>query len=99
MTILSCERGDVRQTPEGLAVYTRGGVSTIPVPAERSPRDLLFDEFRDALEGVRAPVHDGRWGLATLELCIGALESARTGREVALHHQCAPARCIADGLR
>lgn len=99
MTILSCEQGDVRQTPEGLAVHTREGLSAIPVSADRSPRDLLFDELRDAIEGVRPAVHDGRWGLATLELCIGALESARTGREIALLHQCAPARRVAGGLR
>lgn len=90
MTILSCERGDVRQTPEGLAVYTRDGISTIPVAVDRSPRDLLFEELREAIEHVRPAVHDGRWGLATLELCIGALESARIGREVVLRHQCAP---------
>jgi len=94
MTILSCERGDVRQTPEGLAVHTREGVSTIRVSAERSPRDLLFDELRDAIEGVRPPIHDGRWALATLELCIGALESSRIGREIALVHQCAPVRRV-----
>ena len=98
MTLLSCERGDVRQTPEGLAVYTRDGITTIPVSVERSPRDLLFDEFRDAIEGARPPIHDGRWALATLELCIAALESSRIGREVALHHQCAPARCSPSPL-
>ncbi len=92
MTVLCCERGDVRQTPAGLAVYTREGITSIPVSVARSPREVLFDEFHDAIAGVRVAVHDGRWALATLELTLAALESSRTGREVTLQHQCAPAR-------
>ena len=99
LTILSCERGDVRQVPEGLAVHTRDGVSTVPVGVARSPRDLLLDELHDAIAGVRPAVHDGRWALATLELCIGAMQSARSGREVVLTHQCALPRPVAEGLR
>ncbi|HET9576318.1 MAG TPA: Gfo/Idh/MocA family oxidoreductase [Usitatibacter sp.] len=99
LTILCCERGDVRQVPEGLAIHSRDGASMVPVCVARSPRELLLDEFHDAIAGVRPAVHDGLWALATLELCIGALESARTGREVALAHQCAPARAVAEGLR
>jgi phthalate 4,5-cis-dihydrodiol dehydrogenase len=95
MTVLSCERGDVRQTPDGLAVHTREGVSHIRIPVTRSPRDLLFEEFHDAIQGVRPALHDGPWALATLELCIAAIESARGAREVALEHQCAPARPVA----
>ena len=35
-----------------------------------------------------APVyHDGLWGMATLELITGIMESSRTGRDVQLTHQ------------
>jgi phthalate 4,5-cis-dihydrodiol dehydrogenase len=37
-----------------------------------------------------APLHSGAWGMATLEVCLAILESARTGREVALRQQVAP---------
>ena len=87
LTVLSCERGDIRQVPDGLAVHTREGVSTIPVSTERAPRELVLDEFDAAIEGRRAPLHDGRWGLASLELCMAAIESARLGREIVLAHQ------------
>ena len=87
LTILSCERGDIRQVPEGLAVHTRDGVTTVPVSAARSPRELLLDELHDAITGARPPIHDGAWALASLELCLGAMESGRSGREVALSHQ------------
>ncbi len=87
ITILSCERGDIRQVPEGLAVYSAQGVTNIPISPERSPRERVLDEFHDAITGVRLPVHDGRWALASLELCIATMESARRGHEIALEHQ------------
>ena len=96
LTVLSCERGDIRQSPDGLAVHTREGVTMIPVSTARSPRELLFDELHDAIAGTRPALHDGRWALATLELTLAALESARSGREVALSHQCEPSRRIGD---
>jgi phthalate 4,5-cis-dihydrodiol dehydrogenase len=99
LTLLACERGGIRQTPEGLAIHTRDGVTTVPVPVDRSPRDLLLDELHDAIAGTRAPVHDGRWALATLELCIAALESSRLGREVELEHQVPLPRRVLEGLR
>lgn len=92
LTVLSCERADVRQIPEGLEVHTREGARVIPVAADRSPRDLLLDELHDAIAGIRAPVHDGAWALASLELCLGAIESAGAGREVVLQHQVAVRR-------
>lgn len=89
LTLLSCERGDIRQVPEGLAVHTREGTMVLPVSAERSPRELLLDELHDAIEGIRAPLHDGPWALASFELCLAVMESGRSGREVALAHQVA----------
>ena len=89
LTLVSCQRGDIRQTPQGLRVDSRTGSREIVLPADRSPRDLVLDEFHDAITGVRRPLHDGRWGLATLELCIAALESSRTGAEVRLSEQVA----------
>jgi phthalate 4,5-cis-dihydrodiol dehydrogenase len=35
----------------------------------------------------KPPLHDGRWGLATLEICLAMLESARENRDIALRHQ------------
>ncbi|MFC7556954.1 hypothetical protein ACFQU7_39215 [Pseudoroseomonas wenyumeiae] len=33
------------------------------------------------------PLHSGEWGLATAEICLALLESARSGRDVTLKHQ------------
>jgi phthalate 4,5-cis-dihydrodiol dehydrogenase len=94
LTLLSCERGDIRQVPEGLAVHTREGATIIPVSAERSQRELLLDELHEAIDGIRAPLHDGPWALASLELCLAVMESGRSGREVALSHQVAVPRRV-----
>ncbi|MGE3710416.1 MAG: Gfo/Idh/MocA family oxidoreductase [Hyphomicrobiaceae bacterium] len=87
LTIVSCERGDIRQSPRGLFVYDANGREEIVLPADKSPREHVLDELHDAITGARPPVHDGRWGLANLEVCVAALESARLGREIELRHQ------------
>ena len=41
------------------------------------------------ITGRAKPVHDGRWGLANLELCLAAIESSKRGEEIQLKHQVA----------
>jgi phthalate 4,5-cis-dihydrodiol dehydrogenase len=48
-----------------------------------------LNEMYDAIVAERAPFHDGAWGLATLEVCFGILESARSGKEVTMTRQVA----------
>ena len=37
---------------------------------------------------LNTPVyHDGRWGMATLEVCLAIMESARERKEIMLTHQ------------
>ena len=75
-------------------MHTREGTRIVPVSAERSPRELLLDELYEAVDGIRAPLHDGPWALASLELCLAVMESGRSGREVALAHQVAVPRPV-----
>jgi phthalate 4,5-cis-dihydrodiol dehydrogenase len=87
LTIVSCERGDIRQTPIGLRLYGDVTTEEIPVPPLPAGRDLLLDEACAAvLDGV-PPAHDGRWGMANLEVCVAALTSARDRRDVLLQYQ------------
>jgi phthalate 4,5-cis-dihydrodiol dehydrogenase len=89
LTLVSCERGDIRQSPDGLYVYAEAGREEIAVPTDKSPRDLVLDEFAAAISGRVKPIHDGRWGLANLEVCLAAIESSRTGTDIELRHQVA----------
>ena len=87
VTLVSCEGGDIRQVPGGLAIYTHAGRREVPVAPTPTGRDALLDEAFAAVRLGVPPAHDGRWGLANLEVCAAALESARTRREVELHMQ------------
>ena len=89
LTLVSCERGEVRQSPSGLLVYTDEGMSEIPLSTDMSPRDLVLCEMHDAIAGKMAALHDASWGLANLEVCDAAIASSASGREVMLHHQVA----------
>ncbi len=86
LTLVSCERGDIRQSPDGLLVYSDAGREEIALPGDKSPRDLVLEEFALAIAG-KPVTHTGRWGLANLEVCTAAIESSRNGREVELVHQ------------
>jgi len=90
LTLVSCERGDIRQSPDGLLVYSDKGRQEIVLPKNRSPRDLVIEEFAQTIAGKRT-THTGEWGLANLEVCAAAIESSRTGREIELKHQVAAA--------
>jgi phthalate 4,5-cis-dihydrodiol dehydrogenase len=89
LTVVSCERGDIRQSPTGLLIYSAQGKREEVLPTDKSPRDLVLAEFFAAIQGKKASLHDGRWGLATLELCVAAMQSAQTRQSVALLEQVA----------
>jgi phthalate 4,5-cis-dihydrodiol dehydrogenase len=86
--LASCERGDIRQSPNGLLVYGDDGDREIPLPGERvGGNGELMEMYRALREG--GPIrHDGRWGMATLELIAAIMQSGRERREIMLTHQC-----------
>ncbi|MBI0539319.1 gfo/Idh/MocA family oxidoreductase [Roseomonas sp. KE2513] len=90
LVIASCERADLRPTPSGVMVYADHGRHFDPLPPPDVPRAEVIDELHAAIFNNTPPLHDGAWGLATAEICLCLLESARTGREVALRHQATP---------
>lgn len=50
-------------------------------------REAEVEELYQAVVNHRPVFHDGRWGEATLEVCLAILESARERREIFLSHQ------------
>jgi phthalate 4,5-cis-dihydrodiol dehydrogenase len=89
LTVVSCERGDIRQSPRGLYLYGDKGREELVLPSQCNPRSLVLDEFAGAIHGDALPVHDGRWGVATLEVCAAVAASSRSGDDVKLMHQVA----------
>jgi phthalate 4,5-cis-dihydrodiol dehydrogenase len=87
LTLVSCERGDLRQSRDGIFIYDENGVSEVPCPEWRGPLAVELEEFRKAVAADTAAPHDGRWGKATLEVCLAILQSSRESREIQLSHQ------------
>jgi phthalate 4,5-cis-dihydrodiol dehydrogenase len=88
-TLVSCERGDIRQSPDGLVVYGEETKKEIAVARGVRGRQAEINELCEAVFNNRPLFHDGRWGEATLEVCLGIIDSARDGKERALSHQVA----------
>jgi phthalate 4,5-cis-dihydrodiol dehydrogenase len=80
--VVSCEKADLRPTPEGVQVYGDGEKRLDPVPASRVHRAAVIDELYDAAVNGRTPLHGGEWATATLEVCLAILDSARQGKEL-----------------
>jgi phthalate 4,5-cis-dihydrodiol dehydrogenase len=87
LVVVSCERADLRPTPQAVVVYGDDERRVEELPQPRIPRAEVVNELYDAAVLGRPPLHSGEWGLATLEICLAILASAETGQEIDLHHQ------------
>jgi len=83
LTLVSCERGVMRQSPKGLYLYTDEGREEMAVPPYLGRAAELI-ELRDALNEGRDVFPNGEWGKANLGLCLATLTSAREARDVDL---------------
>jgi phthalate 4,5-cis-dihydrodiol dehydrogenase len=91
ITIATCARGELRASRDGVIVYDETGSREVPLrrgPGEPGRIEVL-DAMRAALRTGRRPVHDGRWGKASVEAALAILRSSREGREITLEHQVA----------
>jgi phthalate 4,5-cis-dihydrodiol dehydrogenase len=85
--IVSCERADLRPMPNGVMIYESGVARLDPLPPPSVPRSEVIDELYAAIVDGRPPLHDGAWGMGTLEVCLAMLTSSREGRDIALSGQ------------
>jgi phthalate 4,5-cis-dihydrodiol dehydrogenase len=87
VTLVSCEKGDIRQSPDGLLVYGPDEKREITLVKDDTGRDAILRELYGAVVEGKTPVHSGRWGQANLEVCLAVLESSRERKEIMLSHQ------------
>ena len=91
LVIVSCERGDIRHSQRGLFVYDDSGMHDVDVSPDRQmgvgQRRAELEEFYDSVVLGKPLYHDGNWGMATLEVCLAVMQSAREHREIQLTHQ------------
>jgi len=84
--VASCEKGDLRPSGDGVMVYADAGKYEVPLPPVHRPPGWggFVEEVYNAVIGAEPPVHDGRWGRASVEVCLAIVESAKTRREIRL---------------
>lgn len=83
--IVFCEKGDIRLHPDGIEIYEDDRRTAVTAPF-RTTRAEVCDALHAAIRHDAPPPQTGRWGRASLELCLALLDSA-TGRPVHLRHQ------------
>jgi predicted dehydrogenase len=86
-TVVALDRAAMRQSLDGLLIYSREGRQEIPLEQEMRGRAAeLMDLYNGVVNG-KPIFHDGRWGMATLEICLGIMQSAKEQRELTMSHQ------------
>ena len=90
MAIASLDRADIRQSAYGLYIHSDEGKLEVDLEARAGGsvgRRAELEELYNSVVGGEPVWHDGRWGMATLEVCLAIMQSARERREVMLEHQ------------
>jgi phthalate 4,5-cis-dihydrodiol dehydrogenase len=87
--LVSCERADLRALPNGVMIYQDGSARLDALPPPAVTRAEVIDELYQAVVNNKAPLHSGAWAMATVEVLLAMLRSAREGAEVQLSHQVA----------
>jgi phthalate 4,5-cis-dihydrodiol dehydrogenase len=87
LLVVSCESATIRQSPDGLYVYSEKGRNEIVLKHELRGRLAELNELYQSITENREPFHNGAWGTATLEVCFGILESAKRHQDVPMQRQ------------
>jgi phthalate 4,5-cis-dihydrodiol dehydrogenase len=87
LTLVSCERGALRQSADGVFIYDERGRTEVPCPEWSGPLKVELEDFYKSVTEDRPVLHDGKWGKATLEVCLAILHSSQNQREQPVVHQ------------
>ena len=82
--LVSCDRADLRPVQTEVMIYQDGSSRLDAIPSPGVPRAEVIDELCQAVVHGKTPLHDAAWGLATVEVLMAMLQSARDGRDVRL---------------
>jgi len=84
--VATCERGDLRLSPNGILIHGIRGTREVAVPRGlgRPGQGDALDALWEAVREGRRCIHDARWGRATVEIILAILQSSHSHREVRL---------------
>jgi len=77
----------LRAFGDGVRVYGDVAQDFLALAPPKIARSEVTDELVAAVFDNVAPLHSGEWSLATMEVCLALLQSAREGREIFMQHQ------------
>jgi phthalate 4,5-cis-dihydrodiol dehydrogenase len=89
LLVVSCEHGEMRQSPNGIYLYGDGGTTELPLTERRGSFSPELEELYEAVFNNRPLLHGGRWGRATLEVSMAIMQSAQEHRDVEMQYQVA----------
>ncbi len=93
IVLVSTQFGALRASPHGVYVYDEDGQHDVDLSINNkgphAGRQGELVEFHKAIVEGKPPFHDGRWGMATLEVALAIMESAKERKEIMLSHQVA----------
>lgn len=91
MAIASLDRADLRHSRSGLYLHDDLGKRELNLRQDKlsgiSQRRAELEELYDGVIEGKPISHDGRWGMATLEVCLAIIQSAQERQEIKLVHQ------------
>ncbi|HEY1232014.1 MAG TPA: hypothetical protein VGH22_01405, partial [Candidatus Binatia bacterium] len=85
--IATCDKGDIRQSQHGLFVHSDAGTKDVPLIGGGPSRRGELMELYNAVVLDKPIRHTGPWGMATLEVCLALMQSAKERKEIFLKHQ------------
>ena len=77
----------MRQSQDGIFVYGDNEKREVSLEKVMRGRQAEVTELYEAVKNNRPVSNDGRWGEATLEVCLAIVESGKTGKEIVMKHQ------------
>jgi phthalate 4,5-cis-dihydrodiol dehydrogenase len=89
LLLVHCEEATIRQSPDGLYLYTDKGREELKLAREARGRMAELAELHASITSGRPPFHDGAWGTATLEVCFAIMESAAKRADISMTRQVA----------
>jgi phthalate 4,5-cis-dihydrodiol dehydrogenase len=89
MMIVTCARGEMQASADGLFIYDTAGKREVPLPKSASMpgRSEVLDDMIAAIRTGAKPLADGLWAKANVEVTLALLRSARERREISLTQQ------------
>jgi phthalate 4,5-cis-dihydrodiol dehydrogenase len=82
--LVSCEKADLQLLPNGVMVMDASGAELHGLPPPTVARQEVVDEMWAVARLGQTPLHDGKWSMATLEVCLALLESSTLGKDIIL---------------